>query len=84
MAKQPSGRFLAAIFLIFSMLAAGVASLVIYSVIQNYQAELDSSQVPHETVNVLVAARHLYPGTMIKSEDLQHIEMPPAYVPEGA
>jgi pilus assembly protein CpaB len=84
MARPSTGRIRAAVFLIFSVLAAGVASMVIYSVVQNLNEELQNAQKPDETTKVVQAARHLYPGTMIKRADLVFKELPPAYVPEGA
>ena len=78
--RQTGGRIRAAIFLLFSMVAAIVASFVIYSVIQNYQKELDNAQIPDKTIYVLAATHDLVPGTNIRRQDLTSVEIPPAYV----
>ncbi len=81
--RQSGGRLRAAIFLTVSLVAALVASTVIYSVIQGYQQELVSAQTPEETIQVMVAATDLHQGKTITAEDLKNKTLPPDYVPDS-
>lgn len=81
--RQTGGRVRAAIFLMVSMSAALVASIVIYTVITSYQRELVSAQIPDETVQVMVAARTLHQGETITTEMLTLKDLPPDYVPDS-
>lgn len=72
----------AGIFLLVSMGAAGAASAVIYTVITNYQQELESAIEPEVTIPVMVAAHELPQGKTIVMEDLVIKSLPPDYVPD--
>lgn len=76
------GRIKAAIFLLVSMGAAAMASLVIYTVIRNFQAQLAEAQAPQEFTSVIVARRTLWPGETIGEADLEHRDFPPDFVPD--
>lgn len=80
--RQTGGRVRAALFLLVSLAAAGLASVVIYTVITNYQKELESAVEPEITIPVMVAARELPQGRTITMEDLAIDELPPDYVPD--
>lgn len=81
--RQTGGRLRAAIFLLVSLSAAAVASVVIYSVITSYQRELVDAEMPEETVQVMVAAMDLGQGRTIGPPDLALTELPPEYVPDS-
>lgn len=81
--RQTGGRIRAALFLLVSLGAAGVASAVIYTVITNYQEELQSAVEPEVTIPVMVAAKELPQGRTIVIEDLAITELPPDYVPDA-
>src|SRR5690606_33215827 len=80
--RQTGGRIRAGIFLLVSMGAAGAASAVIYTVITNYQQELESAIEPEITIPVMVAAKELPQGGTIVLEDLAMKALPPDYVPD--
>ena len=82
MARQTGGRTKAAAFLTLSFLAAAGASLLIYSVINNYNEQLKIYEQPEQTVQVMVAATDLHQGKNIVSEDLVMKELAPDYVPD--
>ncbi|MEZ4317999.1 MAG: Flp pilus assembly protein CpaB [Myxococcota bacterium] len=85
MAKTSTGgRLKAAVFLLVSMFAAALASLVIFTVIRNFQAQLAEAQAPKEYKTIIVARRTLWPGETIKEEDLELIEFPPDFIPAEA
>lgn len=81
--RQTGGRLRAALFLMVSLAAAGVAAAVIWSVITSYQRELVDATREEETVQVIVAAGDLAQGRTINAEDLEPIELPPDYVPNA-
>ena len=82
--RQTGGRFRAALFLIVSMVAASVAVVVIWSVISSYQNELIEAQEGlNQTERIIVAAHDVAQGRAIQDEDLEEIELPPDYVPNG-
>ena len=81
--RQTGGRIRAAIFLLVSLAAAFVASVVIYTVITSYQRELVDAKLPEETVKVMVAARTLHQGQTISAEDLEMKSLPPDFVPDS-
>lgn len=83
MAKTSTGgRIKAALFLLVSMFAAALASLVIYTVIRNFQSQLAEAQAPQEFATIIVAKRTLWPGETITEMDLEHLEFPPDFVPD--
>lgn len=82
MAQNSGGRARAAIFLIVSVIAALLATVIIYQLISSYQKQLQEAQKPPETVDVVVAARDLYMGVSITEEDLFMTQIPPEYLPE--
>ena len=81
--RQTGGRLRAALFLLVSLGAAGVAVAVIWSVITSYQRELVDATREEETVQVVVAGHDLAQGRTITAEDLKPIELPPDYVPNA-
>lgn len=81
--RSTGGRLRAALFLMVSLAAAGVAAAVIWSVITSYQRELVDATRQEETVQVIVAGHDLAQGRTIAPEDLQPIELPPDYVPNA-
>jgi pilus assembly protein CpaB len=81
--RQTGGRIRAAIFLLVSLAAAFVASVVIYTVITSYQQELVDAQLPEEVVKVMVAARTLHQGQTIGADDLEMKALPPDFVPDS-
>lgn len=81
--RQTGGRFRAALFLLVSVGAAGVASAVVFSVITNYQNELATAVQPELTVPVMVAATELAQGRTIAQTDLAVTDLPPDYVPDS-
>ena len=83
MARQTGGRVKALGFLALSGLAALFASALIYSVISNYNEQLDLYQQPEQTVQVMVAATNLHQGKNIVPEDLIMTELSPDYVPDS-
>lgn len=80
--RQTGGRGRAFIFLVISALAAILAVVVIYRMIQSYQEQLAKAQEKEELTKVVVAAHTLYPGQTLTDTDLVIKELPPAYVPE--
>jgi len=85
MAKSSTGgRLKAAAFLLVSMFAAALASLVIFTVIRNFQVQLSEAQAPDEQKLVVVAKRTLWPGETIKDADLEQREFPPDFIPTEA
>jgi pilus assembly protein CpaB len=85
MAKTSTGgRLKAAIFLLVSMFAAALASLVIFTVIRNFQAQLAEAQAPREYKTIIVAKRTLWPGETIQDEDLELKEFLPDFIPAEA
>ncbi|MCB9675012.1 MAG: Flp pilus assembly protein CpaB [Alphaproteobacteria bacterium] len=85
MAKTSTGgRLKAAIFLLVSMFAAALASLVIFTVIRNFQTQLAEAQAPKEYKTIIVAKRTLWPGETLKEEDLDIKEFPPDFIPAEA
>ena len=81
--RQTGGRLRAALFLMVSLAAAGVAAAVIWSVITSYQKELVDATREEETIQVIVAAKDLAQGRTILAEDLAPIELPPDYIPNA-
>lgn len=81
--RQTGGRIRAAVFLLVSLGAAGIASMVIYTVITNFQEELESASAPELTIPVMIAATELSQGMTITMEDLALTELPPDYVPDS-
>lgn len=81
--RQTGGRMRAAWFLLISLAAAGLAGLVIFSVISNYQRELVDARIPEERVQVMVAAGELAQGQTIEAEDLELKSLPPDYIPDS-
>lgn len=81
--RQTGGRMRAAWFLLISLAAAGLAGLVIFSVISNYQRELVDARIPEERVQVMVAATELAQGQTIEGEDLELKSLPPDYIPDS-
>ncbi len=85
MAKTSTGgRLKAAIFLLVSMFAAALASLVIFTVIRNFQAQLAEAQAPMEYKTIIVAKRTLWPGATIAEQDLELKEFLPDFIPAEA
>lgn len=84
MASQSGGRVRAIIFLFISLLAAIVAALVIWKVIQGYDASLEQLQQEETKVTVVLAARDLYQGQVLFREDLTLTDIPEALKPEAA
>ena len=82
--RQTGGRLRAFIFLAVSVAAAVVATIVIWTVMTNYQEELVVvQQHEEETVEVMVAKIDLHQGRTITAEDLKMKELPPDYVPDS-
>jgi pilus assembly protein CpaB len=73
---------MAVAFLMLSVVAAGLATVVIFLVFKRLQTELDEANKVQETVAVVVAARNLHQGRTIIKPDLVVKEMPPEYLPE--
>ena len=81
--RQTGGRLRAVLFLVASLGVAGLAVAMVFNVVRSYQDELVKVSEPEETVQVIVAKIKLYPGVTIVLEDLEHIILPPDYVPDS-
>jgi Flp pilus assembly protein CpaB len=81
--RNTGGRLRAVVFLLASLGVAGVAVFGIWQVVRSYQAQLVKETTPIETVQVMVAAKDLYPGRTIVPEDLKPFTVPPDYVPDA-
>ena len=81
--RQTGGRVKAAIFLLISLIAAAAASMVIYTVITNFQSQLEIATQPEPLIEVVRAKRDLNQGMSITEEDIDLVELPPAYVPDS-
>lgn len=67
-----------------SLVAAIVASGVLYSVIVSMQQQVVTAQKPEETVTVVVAKNELIPGITITAEDVELKSLPAYFVPDEA
>jgi pilus assembly protein CpaB len=90
MAKQQqasasaSGGLRALVFLVLAIVAGAAATIVVYQLIQSYQARIAEAQKPEETVMAIVAAGDLFPGIQLTEQDLVGVEIPKQYLPAGA
>lgn len=83
--RQTGGRTRAAIFLAISLLAAVIAAVVIYRLVNSYNDELvrRATQSEEDMVTVVVAAHDLFQGTTIGPQDLAIVEIPRPFVPDA-
>ncbi len=81
--RNTGGRPRAVLFLIASLGVAGVAVAGMWQVVKSYREKLVDVTKPVKTVQVMVAARDLYPGQTIVGEDLKPFTVPPDYVPDA-
>jgi pilus assembly protein CpaB len=80
--RSTGGRIRALIFLILSLVAAVLASVVIYAVIVLYNNELRNATTPILLQPVMVAAKDVWQGKTIEAEDLKLKDLPPEYIPD--
>ena len=81
---QNSGRLRAVVFLLLALVAGAAATIMIYQLIQGYQARIAEAQKPEETVVCIIAATDLFPGVTINEQDIRGLEIPKRYVPADA
>lgn len=77
------GRTRAAIFLVIALVAGLSSTVVIYNLIQGYQAAIAEARKPADTVKVVIASRDLYQGITITEDDLVQISIEPQFLPGG-
>jgi len=82
--RQTGGRIRALIFLIGSLVVAGIAVALVLIVLASYQSQLVQLNAPQEVAQVVTAIKDLSPGQIIVVEDVGVVTLPPDYVPESA
>lgn len=79
--SSSGGRTRAVIFLVASLLLAGLAAMLVVSVWRKSQLRVAEAERPKETVEVIVAIRELYMGLPITPDDVVVRDMLPEMVP---
>lgn len=73
---------MAVLFLVLSVAAAALATVVIFLVFKRLQDELETARTAKETVAVVVAAHELHQGRTLRRDDVRVVEIPPEYLPD--
>lgn len=82
MARQSTGgRGRAVAFLGVALTLASGAAYGLYSLVEDYEAQLAEAKQREQNVPVVIAARPLFQGGDISEEDVTIFEVPPHYVP---
>ena len=79
-----AGRGSGLMFGVLALLGAAFVARFVYTLIEDFQTQLDDAQRPEETVEVVVAGKDLLPGLTVQVEDLNVVRLPDAYIPDEA
>ncbi len=82
--QQSGGRTRALVFLVGSLLLAGLAALLVVRVMQKSAQQVAEAEKPHETADVVIAVRDLYMGLPITAEDVTVRQIAPEMIPRDA
>jgi pilus assembly protein CpaB len=69
-------------FLVLALVAGAAATILIYQVIQSYQARIAEARKPEATQMVIIASGELFPGLQITENDIIGIQVPVKLVPK--
>ncbi|MEL6346027.1 MAG: Flp pilus assembly protein CpaB [Myxococcota bacterium] len=79
--QQTGGRTKAILFLVGSLVIAGLTAALVLRMLERSRQELVEAQKPEETVQVVVAKRDLYIGLPITEEDIIVRDVAPDMIP---
>ena len=79
--QQTGGRTRAILFLVGSLVVAGLTAGMVVNILRSSREKLEEAQKPPETVSVVVARRDLYVGLPITEEDIVVRELLPDMIP---
>ena len=79
--QQTGGRTRAILFLVGSLIVAGLTAALVVNVLRNSREKLAEAQKPPETTSVVVARRDLYIGLPITEEDVVIRDLLPDMIP---
>jgi len=79
--QQTGGRTRAVMFLLGSIVAAGLTAGLVIKLLQQSRAQIEEASRPPELVPVVIAKRDLYVGLPITEEDVIVVQLTPNMVP---
>jgi pilus assembly protein CpaB len=79
--QQTGGRTRALMFLLGSIVAAGLTSGLVVQLLRQSRARLEEASRPPELVSVVIAKRDLYVGLPITDEDVLVVQLAPNMIP---
>lgn len=83
MARRRGSRSTALIFLLVAVLAAGVFAFLFVTTVRGLERELEQASQEEEKQQIVVASHELVQGVTLREEDLDIVELPETFIPDG-